>query len=124
MNNNLSASENTSGMSSEAFAHHPGYTRMFAANQLTIGIFLPLRFYQGDMRVLEGQTALVKDIDQRGFASVWVRDVPLYDPSFGDAGQIFDPFTYERDEVRVLKKNRLLIDFSSNGLHQDALTRL
>ncbi|QYM71669.1 LLM class oxidoreductase [Pseudochrobactrum sp. Wa41.01b-1] len=94
MNNNLSASEITSGMSSEAFAHHPGYTRMFAANQLTIGIFLPLRFYQGDMRVLEGQTALVKDIDQRGFASVWVRDVPLYDPSFGDAGQIFDPFTY------------------------------
>ncbi len=94
MNNNLSVSEITSGMSSEAFAHHPGYTRMFASNQLTIGIFLPLRFYQGDMRVLEGQTALVKDIDQRGFASVWVRDVPLYDPSFGDAGQIFDPFTY------------------------------
>jgi alkanesulfonate monooxygenase SsuD/methylene tetrahydromethanopterin reductase-like flavin-dependent oxidoreductase (luciferase family) len=25
---------------------------------------------------------------------VWVRDVPLLDPSFGDAGQVFDPFTY------------------------------
>ena len=94
MNHNLPVSEIPTGMSSDAFAHHPGYRRMFAANQLTIGIFLPLRFYEGDMRVLEGQTALVKDIDQRGFASVWVRDVPLYDPSFGDAGQIFDPFTY------------------------------
>ncbi|MGO4838657.1 LLM class flavin-dependent oxidoreductase, partial [Rhizobiaceae sp. 2RAB30] len=25
---------------------------------------------------------------------VWVRDVPLFDPAFGDAGQVFDPFTY------------------------------
>ena len=94
MTSNQPVSNVTLGASSDAFAHHPGYRRMFAENQLTIGIFLPLRFYQGDMRVLEGQTALVKDIDERGFASVWVRDVPLYDPSFGDAGQVFDPFTY------------------------------
>jgi luciferase-type oxidoreductase len=67
---------------------------MFASERLTIGIFLPLRFYQGDMAVLEGQTDLVVEIDRRGFASVWVRDVPLFDPGFGDAGQIFDPFTY------------------------------
>ncbi|WP_371929013.1 MULTISPECIES: LLM class flavin-dependent oxidoreductase [Pseudomonas] len=25
---------------------------------------------------------------------MWVRDVPLHDPSFDDAGQVFDPFTY------------------------------
>ncbi|WP_264173095.1 LLM class oxidoreductase [Burkholderia sp. AU30198] len=67
---------------------------MFAADQLTLGIFLPLRAYQGDMRVLTGQAGLVADIDRRGFAAVWVRDVPLFDPSFGDAGQVFDPFTY------------------------------
>ena len=82
------------GASSDAFPDHPGYRRMFAPNQLTIGVFLPLRFYQGDMRVLAGQADLVTEIDRQGFAAVWVRDVPLYDPGFGDAGQVFDPFTY------------------------------
>ncbi|TCW82940.1 LLM class flavin-dependent oxidoreductase [Burkholderia sp. SRS-46] len=82
------------GASFPAFSAHPGYRRMFAPDKLTIGLFLPLRFYQGDMRVLAGQADLVSDIDRHGFAAVWVRDVPLFDPSFGDAGQIFDPFAY------------------------------
>ena len=29
-----------------------------------------------------------------GFDAVWLRDVPVHDPSFGDAGQVFDPFPY------------------------------
>ncbi|WP_018690395.1 TIGR03571 family LLM class oxidoreductase [Ahrensia kielensis] len=29
-----------------------------------------------------------------GFGAVWLRDVPVHDPSFGDAGQVFDPFSY------------------------------
>lgn len=77
-----------------SFAHHAGYRRMFAPDALTLGVFLPLRFYQGDMRVLHGQAKLVADIDRLGFAAAWVRDVPLFDPNFGDAGQVFDPFTY------------------------------
>lgn len=83
-----------SGASAPAFDHHPGYRRMFAPDQLTLGVFLPLRFYQGDMAVLAGQADLVADIDRAGFAAVWVRDVPLLDPHFGDAGQVFDPYTY------------------------------
>ncbi len=83
-----------SGASYDAFAAHPGYRRMFAPGELTLGIFLPLRFFQGNMQVLEGQADLVAQIDRHGFAAVWVRDVPLLDPNFGDAGQIFDPFTY------------------------------
>ncbi|WP_417222724.1 LLM class oxidoreductase [Achromobacter spanius] len=67
---------------------------MFAPDKLTVGIFLPLRHYAGDMAVLAGQADLVSQIDRQGFAAVWVRDVPLFDPSFGDAGQVFDPFTY------------------------------
>lgn len=82
------------GASSGAFAGHPGYCRMFRPDKLTLGIFLPLRFYQGDMTVLEGQADLVGEIDRHGFAAVWLRDVPLFDPGFGDAGQVFDPFTY------------------------------
>ena len=65
----------------------------FAPDALTLGIFLPLRFYEGDMRVLAGQSRLVSDIDARGFAAA-CRDIPLYDPRFGDAGQLFDPFAY------------------------------
>ena len=85
---------NSKGASADAFAQHPGYRRMFAHGQLTLGIFLPLRFHDGDMAVLRGQAQLVNEIDRLGFAAVWVRDVPLYDPAFGDAGQVFDPFTY------------------------------
>ena len=68
-----------SGASWAAHARHPGYRRMFAPDALTLGIFLPLRFYEGDMRVLAGQSRLVSDIDARGFAAAWVRDIPLYD---------------------------------------------
>lgn len=82
------------GASAPAFAAHPGYCRMFAPGQLTLGMFLPLRFYNGDMQVLAGQSELVTEIDRLGFAAVWVRDVPLMDLGFGDAGQVFDPFTY------------------------------
>lgn len=32
--------------------------------------------------------------DRLGYRALWVRDVPLYDPSFGDAAQVFEAFTY------------------------------
>ncbi|WP_250158268.1 TIGR03571 family LLM class oxidoreductase [Vibrio alginolyticus] len=32
--------------------------------------------------------------DKLGFNVAWVRDVPLYDPNFGDAAQIYEPFSY------------------------------
>jgi luciferase-type oxidoreductase len=32
--------------------------------------------------------------EQLGFKAVWVRDVPTHVPTFGDAGQTYDPFTY------------------------------
>jgi len=79
---------------SGVFTEHPGYRRMFAPNKLTIGIFLPIKFYKGHMEDLKDQADLVEMIDQKNFATVWVRDVPLFDPSFGDAGQVFDPFVY------------------------------
>lgn len=76
------------------FQEHSGYRRMFADGRLTIGLFLPLRAYHGDMSVLEAQGDLVASADASGFAAVWVRDIPLLDADFGDAGQLFDPFTY------------------------------
>jgi luciferase-type oxidoreductase len=32
--------------------------------------------------------------DRLGYRALWLRDVPLYDPSFGDAAQVFEPFSY------------------------------
>lgn len=32
--------------------------------------------------------------DKLGYKALWLRDVPLWIPGFGDAGQVFDPFAY------------------------------
>jgi luciferase-type oxidoreductase len=32
--------------------------------------------------------------EEQGFSAIWLRDVPFNVPSFGDAGQTFDPFVY------------------------------
>ncbi|QWK81053.1 LLM class oxidoreductase [Ochrobactrum sp. BTU1] len=93
-NHNQKQAQSLSGVSSDAFENHPGYRRMFAPDKLTLGVFLPLRFYQGSLDVLQDQSRVVQNIDRLGFAAIWVRDVPLFDPAFGDAGQVFDPFTY------------------------------
>jgi luciferase-type oxidoreductase len=36
----------------------------------------------------------VRMAEDLGFAALWLRDVPFNVPSFGDAGQTFDPFVY------------------------------
>ncbi|MDO8049717.1 LLM class oxidoreductase [Janthinobacterium sp. SUN211] len=43
---------------------------------------------------LQLHAALAKLADRLGFRALWLRDVPLYDPSFGDAAQVFEVFTY------------------------------
>jgi len=37
---------------------------------------------------------LARLADRLGFRALWVRDVPLYDPQFGDAAQVFETFSY------------------------------
>lgn len=43
---------------------------------------------------LERHADLARLADRLGFRALWVRDVPLYDPSFGDAAQVFEVFSY------------------------------
>lgn len=43
---------------------------------------------------MERHLEKVQFAEGAGFAAVWLRDVPFNVPSFGDAGQIFDPFVY------------------------------
>lgn len=37
---------------------------------------------------------LARLADRLGFRALWVRDVPVFDPSFGDAAQVFEVFAY------------------------------
>jgi luciferase-type oxidoreductase len=72
-----------------------GFARAFAPGHLTIGFILPLEGYpNGPAPTMRDHAALARLADELGFAALWARDVPTYDPHFGDVGQIFDPFTY------------------------------
>jgi luciferase-type oxidoreductase len=78
------------------FENHRGYSRTYQENKLSLGLFFPLESYRGSIPVmnLEQQIALAKQAEEASFASLFVRDVPLNDPSFGDAGQIYDPWVF------------------------------
>ena len=43
---------------------------------------------------MEAQEELAQLAETLGFKALWFRDVPFNDPSFGDAGQKFDPWIY------------------------------
>ena len=80
----------------EKFKNHKGYSRMYQENKLTLGLFFPIESYMGDVPEMniEKQMKLAKRAEELNCASLFVRDVPLRYPNFGDVGQIYDPFTY------------------------------
>jgi len=71
-----------------------GYQRLFGRERLTVGVFFPIESFQGDTPTMQGQVELGRFAEQAGFDALWFRDVPLRDPSFGDVGQVYDPFVY------------------------------
>jgi len=77
--------------------------------RITLGIELPLdndwsaegearRIADGRARGvpdLSRHAELVRKIDERGFAAIWMRDVPVFDSlRMGDAGSVHDVFTH------------------------------
>lgn len=73
-----------------------GFRRVFPGGRLTLGLSLPLdsgRAEEPDVDITR-QISLVQQAEAAGFAAVWLRDIPLRDPDFGDVGQIWDPMTY------------------------------
>lgn len=72
----------------------PGFTRAFCQNKLTLGIGFPIEAYDGPVAELTHQISRAKAAEQGGFAVVWCRDIPIYDPEFGDLGQIYDPWVW------------------------------
>lgn len=71
------------------------YNHVFKSQELSIGVVIPIENYaQSPIPTMKGHLKRVQLIEQLGFKALWLRDVPFHVPSFGDAGQTFDPFTY------------------------------
>lgn len=71
-----------------------GFRRMFAPDRLSLGVFFPIEAFERDEPAMRDQERLARRAEELGFAALWFRDVPLRDPSFGDVGQIYDPWVY------------------------------
>ncbi|QIE45702.1 LLM class oxidoreductase [Pseudohalocynthiibacter aestuariivivens] len=71
------------------------YNATFKPGQMSVGLVAPLEAYpQSAVPDMTRHIERAKLADNLGFAALWLRDVPFNVPSFGDAGQIFDPFVY------------------------------
>ena len=71
------------------------YNNMFRPNRLTLGLVVPLENYSTSaVPDMNRHVERVQLVEELGFSSVWLRDVPFNVPTFGDAGQVFDPFVY------------------------------
>jgi len=58
-------------------------------------LVIPIEEYgRTTVPTMEGQLQKAKLAEELGFSALWVRDVPMHVPTFGDAGQTYDPFTY------------------------------
>lgn len=74
----------------------PGFRRTYAPGRLTLGLGFPLksRVDRDEILELPAQAALARVAEAGGFAAVYARDIPLRVPSFGDVGQIYDPWVF------------------------------
>lgn len=71
------------------------YNTIFKPNKLSLGFVVPLESYANSLTpTMQDHIQKVQLIEKLGFSSVWLRDIPFNVPSFGDAGQMFDPFVY------------------------------
>lgn len=72
-----------------------GYNATFGPGRLSIGLVAPLEAHGNDpVPDMTGHIERARLADTLGFSALWLRDVPFNVPSFGDAGQVFDPFVY------------------------------
>lgn len=78
------------------FMQHQGFSRTFQENRLTLGLAFPLESYTGNFAAmdLEEQVSLARRAENLGFAALFIRDTPLFDENFSDAGAMYDPWIF------------------------------
>lgn len=81
---------------SQSFAKiNRAYGAAFQPDRLTLGLVMPIEAHgMSPTPSLERHLERAQLADELGFSALWLRDVPFNVPSFGDAGQTFDPFVY------------------------------
>lgn len=72
--------------------------------KLSLGLVFPLESYSGSIAKMENQETLAKRAEELGFKALWFRDVPFHDPTFGDAGQLYDTWVYMTHIMNHTKK--------------------
>ena len=76
-------------------AINKAYSETFRPGRLSLGIFVPIENHARDsVPTMQDHLQRVQLVEELGFSAVWLRDVPFNVPTFGDAGQLFDPFVY------------------------------
>ena len=72
-----------------------GYDTVFRRGHLSLGLVVPIENYaHSAVPTKRHHLRRVQLAETLGFSAVWLRDVPFDVPSFGDAGQLYDPFVY------------------------------
>ena len=72
-----------------------GYNTVFKPSRLSLGLVSPLEHYPGSpVPEMTRHLERIQLAEQLGFSAIWLCDVPFNVPTFGDAGQTFDPFVY------------------------------
>lgn len=71
------------------------YAACFRPGRMSVGLVAPLESYGiEEIPVLERHMERVKLAEALGFSAIWLRDIPFSVPTFGDVGQMLDPFVY------------------------------
>ncbi len=72
-----------------------GYNTTFRNGRLSLGLVAPIAQYRkGPVADMANHLDRVQQAETLGFKAIWLRDVPFNVPSFGDAGQLYDPFAF------------------------------
>lgn len=78
-----------------ALAGHPGFQRLFRPGALTLGLILPLETHPNrPAPTMRDHVRMAQRADELGFGALWLRDVPFYDPAYGDVAHIFESMVY------------------------------
>lgn len=74
----------------------PGFRRTYGQGRLTLGMGFPLgtRADSRDAGDINDQVEVAQAAESGGVAALYARDIPLRVPSFGDVGQIYDPWVF------------------------------
>lgn len=83
-------------INSNAFEElNKSYNSVFKFGKMSIGLVAPIENYASSpVPTMKSHIERVKLAESLGFSSIWLRDVPFNVPTFGDAGQPYDPFVY------------------------------